>query len=109
MLAAPAAAHAQAAGYEEGIVELVAERLPSLPLVVLVDSAGSLLLPIEYITYHLELPTRWENGSFTIARPGGATVSVDTTTRTLHIDGAEVQLAPAEIAMHGPLLYLRSE
>jgi hypothetical protein len=106
-LTSPAAA--QAGGrYEEGIVEVIAERLPALPLIVLVDSAGSVLLPVEDVTNYLGLLTRWDGSLFIVPRPGGGTAQIDVATTTVSVGRTQVQLAPAEIARPGPL-YLRAE
>jgi hypothetical protein len=110
VLSYPSAAAAQVGGqYEEGIVEVIAERLPPLPLIVLIDSAGSVLLPIEHITYYLELPASWTGTSLSVPGVGGGAAQLDTATRTLTTGSTSAQLAPAEIARHGSLLYLRAE
>lgn len=103
------AASAQTGPYEEGIVELVAERLPPLTLIVLVDSAGSMLLPLEHVTYYLGLAAAWSGPVLTVPRLAGGAAQLDTATNTLTVGRSSVQLAPAEITLHGPLVYLRAE
>jgi hypothetical protein len=106
----PSAGAAQInAQYEEGIIEVIAERLPALTLVVLIDSAGSVLLPVEHVTYYLELPTNWSGTTFSVPRLGGSTAALDTAMNTLTVGTTRSELAPAEIARHGPLVYLRAE
>jgi hypothetical protein len=108
-LTLPAVGAAQAtSAYEEGIVEVVAERLAPLPLVVLVDSAGSILLPVEHITYYLGFVTSWDGPVFNVPTTGGGSARIDTVSNTLTVGANPVQLAPAEIVQHGPLLYLRA-
>ena len=110
LLSWPAAGPAQVtAGYEEGIIEVIAERLPPLPLIVLLDAAGSVLLPVEHITYYLGLPTSWQRQSFHVPGTGGRLAVLDTAMKTLTLGSAAIQLAPAEMVQHGPLLYLRAE
>ena len=105
----PSDATAQAAHpYEEGIVALVAEWLAPLPLVVLIDSAGSVLLPVEHITYHLDLRTSWSGSTLAVPHVSGGSARLDTTANSLTIGSTTTQLAPAEIVSHGPLVYLRS-
>ncbi|MGH7449552.1 MAG: hypothetical protein ACRELT_18395, partial [Longimicrobiales bacterium] len=105
----PSAATAQAGQYEEGIVELSAERLPPLTLIVLMDSAGSMLLPIEHIAYYLGFTTSWSATALNIPRVTGGTAQLDTATNTITVGAGSAQIAPAEISLHGPLVYLRAE
>lgn len=110
LLCWPAVASAQVGtAYEEGIVEVIAERLPPLPLVVLLDSAGSVLLPVEHVTYYLGLPASWEQPSFNVPRTGGGMAVLDTVASTLTVGASTTQLAPAEMVSYGGLLYLRAE
>jgi hypothetical protein len=94
--------------YEEGIVEVVAERLSPLPVIVLVDSAGSVLLPIENVLHYLGLTASWNGTTLHVPRPRGA-AQLDTATNTLSTPGTSTQIAPAEIVRNGPLIYLRAE
>jgi len=105
----PASAATQTTQYEEGIVEVVAEGLPPLPLVVLVDSAGSVLLPIDHITYYLGLATSWNGSVLSVPSVGGGSARVDTASNTLTVGSTSVQIAPAEIASYGALVYIRAE
>lgn len=110
LLSWPCALSAQVPGpYEEGIVEVIAERLAPLPLIVLLDSAGSVLLPIEHITYYLGLTTSWDDEVFAIGRVGGDFARLDTIAGTLSVGSHRVVLAPAEIARNGPVVYVRTE
>ncbi|HEX6307578.1 MAG TPA: carboxypeptidase-like regulatory domain-containing protein [Longimicrobiales bacterium] len=93
--------------YEEGIVEVVADRLAPLTLLVLVDSAGSLLLPLEQVAGYLGLTTSRDGTSLILPGIGGV-VAVDTATRVLSARAGRVSLAPAEL-VSSPIPYLRAE
>lgn len=95
------------AGYDEGIIEIVADRLAPLTTVVLVDPAGSVLLPLENLTYYLGLEARWD-GSALVIPAEGASVRIDTATSTMSTRNGPVQIAQAEL-VPGPILYLRVE
>lgn len=106
----PSAAAAQTVAHqEEGIVEVVAERLAPLALVVLVDDAGSVLLPVEAIAEYLELPAVWSGTAFTVPTVGGGSARLDTATNVLTTAGHASQLAPAEVALHNGTLHLRTQ
>ncbi|HEX2167093.1 MAG TPA: carboxypeptidase-like regulatory domain-containing protein [Longimicrobiales bacterium] len=103
------AASAQTPQYEEGIVEVVAERLSPLALVVLVDSGGGVLLPLANIADYLELATSWDGTTLQVPSVGGGSARLDTVAGTLTAASTTSQLAPAEIARRGSILYLRAE
>lgn len=108
LLADPPPSSAQATSrHEEGIVEIVAERLSPITLIVLVDSAGAVLLPVEQVAGYLGLTTSWEGPVLSV--PGvGRLAAVDTAAGTMQTRAGRVALAPAEL-VRAPRLYLRAE
>jgi hypothetical protein len=102
---APPAA-AQQHTHDEGIVELAVERLPPLTLLVLVDSAGGILLPVAAVAAHLGYTPDRTHGVLSLPRPGGGDARVDALTRTLILGGDTLRLAPAELVVRDGVTYL---
>jgi hypothetical protein len=112
ILAVTAAAGADAqvrANYEDGIVEIVVDRLPPLTLVVLVDSAGGMLLPVTQIAAHVGLPATSSGNTLAFPRLDGSRTSLDTAAGTITWAGVTVGLAPAEIVVDDGEVFLRAE
>jgi hypothetical protein len=105
--AAPAAG--QQAGYEEGILELVADRLPPLTLIVLIDSAGSVLLPIESVASHLGLDAGTGGRFIEIPQTGSTPARIDTAAHSVRLPTRTLQFAPAEMPRRDGVVYLRAE
>lgn len=104
-----AAAHAQQVPAEEGIVEVVAQRLPTLTVIVYVDSAGALLLPSREVARHLGFAPELRDGVLTLPRLGGGVARLDTRSRELVIGRDTLRLTPAELIVAGDEVYLRAQ
>lgn len=101
------AAAQQVPGYEEGIVEVVAERLAPLTVLVFVDSAGGILLPVEQVAAHLGLTVTRSGTSLTLPRTAGGVSRIDVATRTLHLTDGTHALTPAELIVTDDEVFLR--
>jgi hypothetical protein len=95
--------------FEEGIVELHAQRLPALTLVVIVDSAGALLLPVREVARHLGYAVNGTAETLTLPRLGGGTWRIDVRARTLAAAGDTLRLAPAELVTAYDDVFLRAQ
>jgi hypothetical protein len=101
-------AAAQQDAYEEGLIEVAADRLPPLTVIMLVDSAGSVLLPVEQITAYLGLGGPGAERDILVPWIGGATARLDTVTASLVLPDRTLQLAPAELVRRDAVVYLRA-
>ncbi|HUF51745.1 MAG TPA: hypothetical protein VMN60_13045 [Longimicrobiales bacterium] len=108
-LLAPRALAAQVAGYEEGIVEITAERLPSLTVFVLIDSAGSVLLPVTQILDYLGVAYTRRDSELAVSRLDGGTTRLDAASLTIVAGPETHRLAPALLAFAQGEVYLHSE
>jgi hypothetical protein len=95
--------------FDEGIMELVADRLAPTTVVVLMDSAGSVLLPLEHVTYFLGMSRPGEAREVRVPRIGGGIARVDTVAFTITFPSHTVQLTPAEMTRRGDVVFLRVE
>jgi hypothetical protein len=108
--AAPASAAVTAQDpFEEGLVEVVAERLTPITVIVLVNPAGGMLLPVGQLATHLGFSVDASAPVITLPRPGGTTAVLDTREGILIADGDTLALTPAELTVRGGEVYLRSE
>jgi hypothetical protein len=98
----------QAVRHEEGIVQVVVDRLPHLTVVVLLDSAGSLLLPVQATLQHLGYSAVFSAGRLELPAPDGRVVVLDVRAGTISTGADTVRLAPAELAEGPDGVYLRS-
>jgi hypothetical protein len=101
MLVAPARAQVtpQApAPYEEGIIAVAAQDLPVLTSIVLVDSAGQVLLPLLQIAEHVGLkPEKQDSATLRIPRLDGGFTTIDLAAGTITVAGVVTPVAPAEL------------
>lgn len=94
---------------EEGLVEVVAERLPPLTLVVLVDSAGAVLLPVRETLAYLGYTPVLLDGRFEVPGLAGTRALLDTRAGIVAVGRDTIVLAPAELAVEPQATYLRAE
>jgi hypothetical protein len=99
---------ADTARFEEGILEVVAERLPPLTVIVLIDSAGSVLLPVRELIQHLGYTAAFSNGLLELPGLDGKRILFDSRAGLIIVGNDTVQLAPAEIAIRPTGVFLRS-
>ena len=95
--------------FEEGIVEVVAERLAPITVIVLVDSSGTMLLPVQQLLRHFGYVPRTDGETTAIPGLDGVRVVLDTRAGTLTIGPVVENLAPAEIIARGGEVYLRAD
>jgi hypothetical protein len=108
--AAPASARAQdRAAWEEGLVEIVAERLAPLTVIVLLDAAGQMLLPVNELVQYLGYTARFADGQLTLPNPAGTHTIIDERARLIITGADTVRLAPAELVSFDDGVYLRTE
>lgn len=105
----PSVAAAQQTEYDEGILEVVVERLPAMTILVLVDSAGAMLVPVMQVAAHLGLEPMRTGSSIRLPRVGGSIASLDAAFPVMTLGRDTVQLAPAEVAATEDDIYLRVE
>ena len=97
--ALPSNARAQTpAGYDEGIIAVVARDLPPLTLVVLADSSGRFLVPLIRIADMVGLTVqRPDSAHLLIPRSDDGVTTVDLIARTITGGAATDAYAPAEM------------
>lgn len=103
------AAHAQQDAHEEGIIEVVADRLAPITLIVLIDGGGSVLVPVQQIAAYLGLDAVRTGGTVTIPRLDGPPAVLDTAMPGLIIGRDTIAIAPAELVNRPDDIYLRIE
>jgi hypothetical protein len=104
----PGALHAQVAGYEEGILEAAAERLPPLTMIALIDSAGSVLLPLTQALDYLGIAYTRTDSVISVSRLDGGVTRVSAITGTIEHATGTVHLAPAQLIVSKGEFYLHS-
>jgi len=105
----PRPLHAQVPGYEEGIVEVGVERLAPLTVLVLVDSAGAVLLPLREVAAHLGLTLDRRGDVIAVPATSGGSNQLDLAAQTMRVSDVAHSLTPAEIVVLGDEIYLRLE
>jgi hypothetical protein len=108
-LTAPRSLAAQVTGYEEGILEVTAERLPPLTILALIDSAGSVLLPLTQTLDYLGIGYTRTDSTFAITRLDGGNTHVSAVTRTIEHARGTMNLTPAQLVLVDRELYLHSD
>jgi hypothetical protein len=112
LAAAPAVAQdpaQQPVRHEEGILEIVADRLPPLTAIVLLDSAGRVLIPVRATLHHLGFAPLVTAQQFELPSLGGLRLVFDARAGIIISGTDTTQLAPAEYSVRAEDVYLRAE
>ncbi|HEX6693351.1 MAG TPA: carboxypeptidase-like regulatory domain-containing protein [Longimicrobiales bacterium] len=93
--------------YEEGIIAVAAQDLPVLTSIMLVDSAGQVLLPLLQIAGHMGLtPVRQDSATLRIPRLDGGFTLLDLAAHTITAAGVTTPVAPAELVVRNDEVYV---
>jgi hypothetical protein len=105
--ATSAQAQTRPAGYEEGIVAVVARDLPPVTLVVLADSAGTLLMPLGRIAEMVGMPVQQlDSTHLLVPRIDGGVTTIDLAALTISSGDVVTPVTPAEMVVSNGDVYL---